>query len=250
MKDLRLRKTILASLLVAMGIVLTSVVSITYPPNNAIIRFGIGYLPLIIISIMLGPRIGFMSAIVQDIGAYFFYMMVFGVASGPFFPGFTINAILFGVVPGLIYRAVLRDKKIFNYINIILLVGLLGLGIYALIDMENIIASIHGNSDFSPVVLYVILGIGLLGLIPILYFVLKRRNEDDSSHRIIFSIILLFLVTNLVLTPLWVSYLYGIPYLPQIPLRIVKTPFEIFIYSILLIRIVKVLNIYMLKEQN
>jgi len=248
MKDLRLRKTIFASLLVAIGIVLTSIVSITYPPNNAIIRFGIGYLPLMLISIILGPKIGFYSAIVQDILGYFIYILIFGYASGPFFPGFTFNAILYGVLPGLIYNVMLKDKKIFYFINYLLISLLIGLGVYALIDMQNIIETINPEVSFQPWFLYSLLIIGELGLISILVFVFKKRSEDDKAHRIIFSVIVLHLLIGLILTPLYLVYLYGFDFWAQIPLRIIKTPIEIFIYSVLLIRIVKILNIYMLKE--
>lgn len=247
MKELKLRKTILAALLVAIGIVLSQFVSITYPPSNAIIRFGVGYLPLIIISIILGPKIGLYSAIVQDVLGYFAYMVVFG-ASGPFFPGFTLNAIIFGVVPGLVYNLILKDKKIFNYINFVLLALLIGVGVYALVDMPNIISTVNTDIDFSPAVLYSILIIGEIGLIGILIFVFKNRNEDDLSHRIIFSVIIAQIVTALILTPIWVSILYQIPFWAQLPLRIIKTPIEIFIYSFLLIRVIKALNLYMLKE--
>ena len=248
MKELRLRKTILAALLVAIGIVLSQFLSITYPPNNAIIRFGIGYIPLVIISVILGPKIGAASAVIQDILGYFVYMLVFG-SSGPFFPGFTINSLLFGVLPGLVYNLILKDKKIFNYINFALLLTLIGLGIYALVDMPVIISSISADVDFKPWFLYTLLVIGEIGLISIFVFVFIKRKEDDKSHRIIFSIIVLQIIAALFLTPLWVSILYGIPFWAQLPLRIIKTPIEIFIYSVLLIRIIKALNIYMLREE-
>jgi ECF transporter S component (folate family) len=246
-KRVRLRKTILAALLIAIGIVLSQFVSITYPPNNAIIRFGVGYIPLIIISIVLGPKIGFSSAIIQDVLGYFTYMLVFG-SSGPFFPGFTLNAIFYGVFPGLVYNLILKDKKIFNYINFGLLLTLIGAGVYALIDMPTIITNISEDVDFSPFFLYSILITGIVGLISILVFVFIKRKEDDKSHRIIFGVIVAQIVTALVLTPLWVQILYGIPFWAQIPLRIIKTPIEIFIYSILLIRIIQALNVYLLKK--
>ncbi|MBI9008725.1 MAG: folate family ECF transporter S component [Tenericutes bacterium] len=248
MKQLRLRKTILAALLVAIGIVLSQFLSVTYPPNNAIIRFGIGYIPLIIISIILGPRIGAASAVIQDVLGYFVYMLVFG-SSGPFFPGFTINAVLFGVIPGLVYNLILKEKKIFNVINFVLLLSLIGLGIYALIDMPAIISTIGTDVDFQVWFLYMLLIIGEAGLISIFIFVFTKRKEDDKSHRIIFSVIIMQIITALILTPLWVSVLYGIPFWAQLPLRIIKTPIEIFIYSILLIRIITALNTYMLREE-
>jgi len=82
-----------------------------------------------------------------------------------------------------------------------------------------------------------------------LIFIILHRKEDDSIHRILFSVIVLQIVVGLVLTPLWVTNLYGIPFWPQLPIRIIKTPIEIFIYSVLLIRIVKVLQLYLFPDK-
>ena len=248
MKKYNLRSIIFAGLLVAIGIILSSLLSISYPPNSTIIRFGIGYVPLILISIILGPKIGFSAAIIQDILGYFVYMWVFGVPSGPFYLGFTLNSVLYGVLPGLIYNLKIKDIKIFNYINFAFIIILLGLGLWGIINIQDIIASIEARleegASFSPVIIYIMIYVGEIGLLGMLALLIKNRNEDDFSHRIIFSIILLQTLIALILTPFWVSRLYGIPFFPQLPLRIIKTPIEIFIYSILLIRLVKIMKNY------
>ncbi len=252
MKNVKLRNIIFAGLLVAIGIILSSLLSISYPPNSTIIRFGIGYLPLILISIILGPKIGLSAAIIQDILGYFVYIWIFGAPAGPFYLGFTLNAILYGVLPGLIYNLKLKDIKIFNYINFGFLLFFMGLGIWGFFNISNIIEIIESrlseDMSFSPIVVYLMLFVGELGVMGTLWFVFKKRKEDDYSHRIIFSVILLQFMIALVLTPLWVSNLYAIPFWPQLPLRIIKTPIEIFIYSILLIRIVKVMKHYTIKN--
>lgn len=243
MKSKKLQKIIFAGLLVAIGIVLSSVVSISYPPNSTIIRFGIGYLPLIIISIVIGPKIGFYSAIIQDILAYFVYIWVYGVPSGPFFPGFTLNSVLYGVLPGLIANLKLKKANLFVYLNFALLFILFGLGIWGLFNINGIIEVIENrlseDMSFSPTMIYLILIMGELGIIATAIFIFFRRKEEDIAQRIIFSVIVLQVLVALVLTPIWVSILYKIPYWPQLPLRIIKTPIEIFIYTILLVRLVK-----------
>lgn len=253
MRNQRLRNIIFAGLLVGIGIVLSSVLSISYPPNSTIIRFGIGYLPLILISIILGPKMGLYSAIIQDVLGYFVYIWVFGAPSGPFYIGFTFNSILYGVLPGLIYNLNLKDKKLFKYINYGLLGLMIAFGVWGLFNISNIITTIEDHlsagMDFSPVFIYSMLIIGVLGMLGTLLFIILHRKEDDTIHRILFSLIVLQIIVGLVLTPTWVSNLYGIPYWPQLPLRIIKTPIEIFIYSVLLIRIVKILRLYIFKEQ-
>lgn len=253
MRNQKLRNIIFAGLLVGIGIVLSSILSISYPPNSTIIRFGIGYLPLILISIMLGPKMGLYSAIIQDVLGYFVYIWVFGAPSGPFYLGFTLNSILYGVLPGLVYSIHWKEKPLFKYINYGLLGFMIALGIWGFFNVADIVSTIESNlsagTEFSPVFVYSMLIIGWLGLVATLVFIIFHRKEDDQIHRILFSVIVLQIVVGLILTPFWVSNLYGIPFWPQLPIRVIKTPIEIFIYSILLIRIVKVLQLYVFKEK-
>lgn len=249
MKDKSLQKLIFAALMVAIGIVLSNFVSISYPPNSTIIRFGIGYLPLIIVSVILGPKIGFAAAIIQDILGYFVYMMIYGFASGPFFPGFTFNSILYGVLPGIIANLNIKRKNLFLFMNVGLLTFLLFLGVWALVEIDFIIDIIKNklsvDMSFNPWIIYSMLGIGIIGILSGYVFIYIRRNEDDFSQRLIFSIIILQILVSLILTPIWVTILYSsATFLPQLPLRIIKTPLEVFVYSVLLIRLIKVFKNY------
>ncbi|XMB71995.1 folate family ECF transporter S component [Mycoplasmatota bacterium WC30] len=252
MRNFKLRNIIFAGLLVGIGIILSSLLSISYPPNSTIIRFGIGYLPLILISIILGPKVGFSAAIIQDLLGYVVYIWIFGAPSGPFYLGFTFNSILYGILPGLIYNLNLKDIKIFRYINFVLLLVLFALGLWGLFNIQEIIITIEAKlsegMDFKPWVIIAMIIVGELGILGTMAFVINKRNEDDKAHRIIFSVIILQIVVSLVLTPLWVTNLYAIPFLPQLPLRIIKTPIEIFIYSFLLIKITKIMRQYILRK--
>ncbi|MFA7076065.1 MAG: folate family ECF transporter S component [Candidatus Izemoplasmatales bacterium] len=249
MKDKSLQRLIFSALMVAIGIVLSNFVSISYPPNSTIIRFGIGYLPLIIVSIILGPKIGFVSAIIQDVLGYFVYMMIYGFASGPFFPGFTLNSILYGVLPGLIYNLKINKKNLFLYLNFAFLTVILALGIWGLIEIDFIIDLIKNklsvDMSFKPWIIYFMIGLGIIGILSGYVFLFFKRNEDDKSQRLIFIIIILQILVTLILTPLWVTILYSsATFLPQLPLRIIKTPLEVFVYSVLLLRLIKVFKNY------
>jgi len=252
MRNENLKKIIFAGLLIAIGIVLTNILSISYPPNSTIIRFGIGYLPLMLISILLGPKIGFSSALIQDILGYFIYILIYGYSSGPFYLGFTFSAILYGVLPGIIYNLRIKDFSLFRIINFGFLLLMFGLGVWGFFNIEWIIEIIRTklseDMTFEPWVIYAMLGVGELGIIGIIAFLFQLRNEDDRAHRIIFTVIILQILVTLILTPIWVMDLYGIPFWGQQPLRIIKTPIEIFIYSILLIRIVKAMKVYVARD--
>lgn len=246
MHNKKLQKNIFVGLMIAIGIVLSSILSISYPPNSTIIRFGIGFLPLIIISITLGPKLGFYAAIIQDLLGYVIYIWIFGFPSGPFFPGFTLNAIIYGVIPYFIYNLSISNKRILSFFNFGLLFIFLVAAIWGLIRIDWIISLVENKLSegqiFSPIVIYLILIIGLIGIISTLIFVFLKRKENEKAQKIIFTVIILQIIVTLLLTPLWVSIIYTIPFLPQLPLRIIKMPFEIFIYSILLIRVIKVVE--------
>ncbi len=246
MHNKKLQKNIFVGLMIAIGIVLSSILSISYPPNSTIIRFGIGFLPLIIISITMGPKLGFYAAIIQDLLGYVIYIWIFGFPSGPFFPGFTLNAIIYGVIPYFIYNFSISNKKVFSIFNFGLLFIFLAAAIWGLIRIDWIISLVENKLSegqiFSPIVIYLILIIGLIGIISTLIFVFLKRKENEKAQKIIFTVIILQIIVTLLLTPLWVSIIYTIPFLPQLPLRIIKMPFEIFIYSILLIRVIKVVE--------
>lgn len=85
--------TILVSvaLLVAINVILTRFLSI----NTTFLRIGFGFLPVAIAGIAFGPVWGLLCGAVGDVLG----MMIF--PSGEFFPGFTLTAILTGLVFGL-----------------------------------------------------------------------------------------------------------------------------------------------------
>lgn len=102
----KLHRLIFIGLLIAIGILLSQLLSFSYPPRTTIIKFGIGYVPLIIISILYGPKYGFVSAVLQDILGFF----LFGNVN--FYFGFTLNAVLYGIVPSLIFM--IKKEKFLN----------------------------------------------------------------------------------------------------------------------------------------
>ncbi|MFA7106800.1 MAG: folate family ECF transporter S component, partial [Candidatus Izemoplasmatales bacterium] len=179
MKNNNLQKLIFAALMVAIGIILSNILSISYPPSSTIIRIGFGYLPLFLVSILLGPKIGIAAAIVQDL----FGWILFGYQFGPFFPGYTLNAVLYGVIPYIIYNLKTKVKRLFVYMNFGLLSILLGLGVWALFRIDWIFEIVEKKlavgMDFSPLIIYLILGLGILGVLAGFMFIYLNKDEDD-----------------------------------------------------------------------
>ena len=82
---------IIMGLLIAVEIILTRFVSI----QAWNLRIGFGFLPIAVAGMMLGPvRAGIMAAMADFLGAILF-------PAGIFFPGFTLTALLVGIVYGI-----------------------------------------------------------------------------------------------------------------------------------------------------
>jgi ECF transporter S component (folate family) len=93
---MNIRKIAFIGLFIAIEIVLTRFLSIQTP----IVRIGFTFLPIALTGIMFGPLFAGLTAALADIVG----MMLFPTG-GAFFPGFTISALLTGVIYGLfLYR--------------------------------------------------------------------------------------------------------------------------------------------------
>ena len=91
-------KIVVTACMIALEVVLSKLISI----NISFLRIGFGFLPILFLAILYGPIwSGLAYAIGDLLGAFIF-------PTGAFFPGFTVTALL----TGLIYGLVLYNKKI------------------------------------------------------------------------------------------------------------------------------------------
>lgn len=91
MKSTNTQKVVYIGLLTALHILLKQFLTI----NTPIARIGFGFVPLVVVAILFGPLAAMISGAIGDLIAAFL------IASGPFFPGFTLSAILTGLLYGL-----------------------------------------------------------------------------------------------------------------------------------------------------
>jgi len=234
----RLRNVIFTGLLVAIGILLSQLLSFSYPPSSTIIKFGIGFVPLILVSIFFGPVFGLFAAVAQDVLGW----AMLGTSQGVFYFGFTFNAILYGVLPGLIYRLGKKAKgRIFFFLNILFDVALIGVGSYYLFHIEDI----SGNTSFLPVYRYVLVALAIVSALVLLFISIwndKKNKQNNLFHLIFFIVTWMYVLVSVVLTPVWIYDMYAVPILAMIPLRIVKMPLEVLIYTVILEILVRVLE--------
>ena len=120
-KKFDVRKLVQISLLISLQIILTRYCSIQTP----IVRISFGFVPVVIIAMLYGPvSCGIANGIADIIGVMLF-------PTGAFFPGFTLNAILAGVIYGIfLYNKPATWSRILCALSLISIVVNLGLGTY------------------------------------------------------------------------------------------------------------------------
>ena len=89
---------VITAFMIALSVVLSKLVSI----NISFLRIGFGFLPIAVLGILYGPAVAAVGYGLADlIGAFLF-------PTGTFFPGFTVSAVL----TGLIFGFVLHGKEV------------------------------------------------------------------------------------------------------------------------------------------
>ena len=223
------QKLVFIGLLISMGVVLAQFLSIALPPSQTIYKIGIGYLPLIIISIVFGPYYGLISGLIQDSVGF----ILWGMSQGVYHFGFTFNALLIGVIPWLIFHFRFFKPVVYKRFNLGFIAIIFILSVYLIFHIDLVTSRIPYATNFFS---YVLIASSMFSLI-LLGIFLYRTKAIDENHLLIFIVIVVIFVTSILLTPIWVGDLYSLSYWIQLPPRIVKFPFEIIVYSIFLIRI-------------
>lgn len=92
-----------AAMLIALNVIIARYLSI----NTQFLRIGFGFLPVAVFSMLFGPIPGAVAAALGDIIGFFIF------PTGPFFPGLTLSAFIYGLIYGLfLYKKDLTLLKI------------------------------------------------------------------------------------------------------------------------------------------
>ena len=95
-----LKKLVFASLLIAIAVVLTRLVTgYTFVIAGAQVRLNLGFIAIMYAGYLLGPVYGASVGALADLIGFFVNPM----GGGGYFPGFTVTSGLVGFVPGLIH---------------------------------------------------------------------------------------------------------------------------------------------------
>lgn len=103
-------------LLTAVSIVLTRVFGLIVPIAGAgSLRLSFGEVPIMLAGILFGPAAGGLTGLAADLIGY-----LINSHGGAFFPGFTLSAVLTGIIPGLLlYRS--REKLTILQVGVVVL---------------------------------------------------------------------------------------------------------------------------------
>jgi len=243
---------IFTGLMVALGILLSQVFSIALPnPQSPIIKFGLGYFPIIIVSILYGPIFGLIAAVSQDLIGFF----LIGGANGQIFHlGFTLNAVLYGIVPGLFFLPRMNNKnRLYKHLNLMLVAMFLIIVTLYLFNPDLVISF---TLDLAEK--YILMSVSIFAsivLIALNFWIMKYKKSEFNPHKLLFTVMILYMIVSLVLTPSWnymlinqqsffdISISQISAYiLVVLPLRIVKMPIEVMAYVMVLIPILNLLK--------
>jgi ECF transporter S component (folate family) len=106
-KKINIKYMVMAAFLTALSIVLTRFLSVIVPiAGLPTVRVGFGRAPIVMSGLLFGPLLGGLTGAAADLIGVLINPM------GTYHPGFTISAVLDGVIPGIL--AILFRKRLVN----------------------------------------------------------------------------------------------------------------------------------------
>ena len=237
-----LKALVMSSLLVVLSVVL-SIFSAMIPLFGfPALKIGFSQLPLMLVGVWFGPAFAFMAGLSADV-----IELLSGTISFPFL-GFTLNKILVAMLPALAMHILSRAKLNAQYIALSLLGIVFGLALIYVWTVETVLI---GETMVEPLwsqrsgVSVILLGLGLslsVGL-----HQLVRHKHFANAWVWILGVLLVEVVVQLILTPIWLRVMFGLPIVLSVSIRLIKATFMVFIHGFLGLSIVRGLSSYLNK---
>lgn len=223
-----IRTIVIVSLFVTLSLVLSLFSWIIPLFGFPSLKVGLSQLPIMLVGFVFGPSWGFVAGLVEDI-----LELLTGTIAFPFF-GFTLNKILIGVVPGLIYRLVKSNNSFTKQLpNILISIISVSAMIYVFSTQK---ISLPEGDVAITLQTQLLISAFILFLMSTLIFGLKlvtKQNNNSYLVNWVIGVILVEMLIQLTLTPLWLDIMYDIPFIISVSVRIIKSVFMILVNTII-----------------
>ncbi len=240
---------VLTALLVAISIVLAQFRIYIPLFGFPSVRFSISEIPIFLVGAMLGGVYGAMAGFTSDIISFIL------APSGAYHFGFTLNLMLIGFIPGVIF-SLIRNQRIsipFGKLNKILgSIAMVGALIYinkiGLADLKEA-GEIEQIAGMPVNILLSIVMVALVGGLVFVTFKLKKVYSGDKGlfgiDQLIFIVSINYIVVNLIFTPIWLLQLYNIPVMASIAVRLFKSLIDVPLQVIVIYTVVHAIPVRM-----
>lgn len=214
---IEIKTLVMVSLLVGISLVLALLSWMIPLFGFPSLKIGFSQIPLMFIGFVFGPFWGFLGGLVADI-----LELLTGTIAFPFF-GFTLNKVLVGFIPGLIVKLVKTDDRytrMWPTIAIVLISILAMFYVFSTnqIKVEENMVTVALELKFILSALIILL---MSSLLVSLNIILKQQ-KNRYAFLWILALILVEMVVQLMLTPLWLDVMYGIPFIVSVSVRLIK----------------------------
>lgn len=216
----------ISALFIVLSVVLSSLSMKVFLFGSMSLKFGFSQMPLMLIGVLLGPSWAFISGIVQDL-----LDILLNPSGFPFF-GFTLNKVIIGLLPALCFSKWNKlNNKQTAYLIYILSVLVYGLTIRGIQSTDSVTIE-QQLIELTPAIKMTLIAIitAVFMILVIYVFLLQRNQKKEEKYPVMkwmLSIILVELVVQLTLTPTWLDVMYGIPFVMNQLVRLLKFGFMI-----------------------
>jgi riboflavin transporter len=219
------RKITLAALLVAISIVLTRFFGIVIPLGGfPSLSLDLGSVPIVLSGIVLGPIFGGIVGFSSDLVGF-----NINPRGGIFHFGFMLNAILTGVIPGLIFMFFKNKNLKFTKIAIISILYILGTYYFLVIRA----------ADSTAIKL---LSNTLLFIVASSIITVDYKIKNKQLKLVIFTVLIVEIFVFIALTPIWLYQLYELPYFISVLSRVFRAILLVPIKTVLIYQSLKILK--------
>lgn len=223
-----LRTMIIVSLLSLLSMVLAAYLSVVVPlfgfPS---LKFGFSQLPIMMAGAMFGPWWGMVAGVLEDL-----LELASGTISSPFI-GFTLNKALIGIIPGLVFLYA-QKRSVRPILNVT--IGILYSWAFLFILTTPSVTVSQTTYVLDPLTKAILIGLVILTqvLAWLMIRALKQKTQKQKTFETwLLAVLLIEVIVNVLLTPLWLQLMYGIPFMIQVMIRSIKASFFVIINTFL-----------------